>query len=205
MKPEVEAPAQVISEVIPQAAVNIQPEVQLQPQLQPQTQAEPQPQNLAPIMAATPALVAIPAAAVQPIPKNKQRHFLAVFFLSFLWGTFGVDRFYLGKYGSGFLKLITLGGFGLWTLTDLTLVMNGAVRDKQGKEMLEFERYRKFASRTVTIFTLSVLALVALTGASLVFTIMQLFQNGGIQHLIPSGGQVPSADQLQGLTGILGL
>ena len=39
----------------------------------------------------------------------KQRHFLAVFFISFMWGTLGVDRMYLGKWGTGILKLITLG------------------------------------------------------------------------------------------------
>jgi TM2 domain-containing membrane protein YozV len=41
---------------------------------------------------------------MQPNAKTKkfpgQRHFLAVFFLSFMWGVFGVDRMYLGKWGT---------------------------------------------------------------------------------------------------------
>jgi len=171
---------------------DIQPELktevdfQTQPQVQPQFQQQTQVQ-------------------VQPVLKNKQRHFLAVFFLSFMWGTFGADRFYLGKYGTGILKLVTFGGFGLWTLIDLALIMNGAMRDRQGKEMLEFERYKKFAGRTVLIFSLIVLMIVVVSGISLVYTLMQLFQNGGIQNLIPSSGQIPGADQLQGITQIPGL
>lgn len=183
MKPESEVSAQISSEA------NFQPVTQVRTDVKTQTQLEPVPELPAQVVVAV-------------IPKDKRRHFLAVFFLSFMWGTFGVDRFYLGKYGTGFLKLITLGGFGLWTLIDLSLVMSGTMRDRQGNEMLEFKRYKKFASRTVMIFTLAILAIFTMTAVSLVLTIMQLFQNGGLQQLMPSGGQIPSADQLQSLMGI---
>ena len=36
-----------------------------------------------------------------------QRSFLVALLLSILLGTLGVDRFYLGKVGTGLLKLIT--------------------------------------------------------------------------------------------------
>lgn len=137
---------------------------------------------------------------VAPTIVNKQRHFLAVFFLSFMWGTFGVDRFYLGKIWTGILKLVTFGGFGLWTIIDLSRIMSGTMRDKQGNEMLEVKRYKKFASRTVLWFAI-IVGLVVLSNIVLgilgVVSLMDSFKSGGnIQDLIPSG-LMPDTTQLQ--------
>ena len=49
--------------------------------------------------------------------------------LSLFLGYLGIDRFYIGDIGLGILKLITCGGFGIWTLIDWFFIM-GTTRDK---------------------------------------------------------------------------
>lgn len=49
--------------------------------------------------------------------------------LSLLFGTIGIDRFYIGRVGLGIGKLLTFGGLGIWALVDLFLIMD-ATRDR---------------------------------------------------------------------------
>ena len=49
--------------------------------------------------------------------------------LSLLTGELGIDRFYIGDTGLGIGKLITCGGFGIWTIIDWFLIMN-STREK---------------------------------------------------------------------------
>ena len=55
--------------------------------------------------------------------------------LSVLLGQLGVDRFYLGYVGLGVVKLITCGGFGIWWLIDLIMIITGGFRDKNGYQL----------------------------------------------------------------------
>ncbi|MEV7132633.1 Ltp family lipoprotein [Arthrobacter sp. NPDC093128] len=79
----------------------------------------------------------------QPPVSNKS--FLTTWLLSLLLGVFGVDRFYLGKTGTGILKLVTLGGFGIWALVDLILILANKMKDKQGLPLEGYDRHKKIA------------------------------------------------------------
>lgn len=52
--------------------------------------------------------------------------------LAVFLGGFGIDRFYLGKIWTGILKLITGGGFGIWWVVDVILILLNVTVDKQG-------------------------------------------------------------------------
>ena len=47
-------------------------------------------------------------------------------------GTLGIHRFYLGYTWQGIVQLLTLGGFGIWTLIDLIRIIIGDLEPKDG-------------------------------------------------------------------------
>ena len=55
--------------------------------------------------------------------------------LSIFLGEFGIDRFYLGYTGLGIVKLITVGGFGIWWLIDIIKIATGKMVDANGNAL----------------------------------------------------------------------
>lgn len=53
--------------------------------------------------------------------------------MAFFFGVFGVHRFYVGKFWTGLLLLATGGGFGIWWIVDLVLILLGRFDDAEGR------------------------------------------------------------------------
>ncbi len=67
---------------------------------------------------------------------NGNKNKTTALILSILLGEIGIDRFYLGYTGLGIIKLITVGGFGIWWIFDIIQIATGKMRDAQGKELI---------------------------------------------------------------------
>ncbi len=64
--------------------------------------------------------------------EKSEKGFVPAILLCLFLGALGVHRFYVGKIGTGILMLVTLGGFGIWALIDLIMIIVGSFKDKQG-------------------------------------------------------------------------
>jgi len=66
------------------------------------------------------------------ISDNKR---LLAIILCLVFGVFGAHRFYVGKTKTAKAMLFTIGGFGIWYLIDLIIVLFGEFTDTEGKKI----------------------------------------------------------------------
>lgn len=82
--------------------------------------------------------------------KSKQTALL----FSIFTGVLGVDRFYLGYTVSVIIKLLTVGGFGIWALIDFIRIGVDSLRPADGSPWVEEtrdENIRSIAANMQTI------------------------------------------------------
>ena len=81
-------------------------------------------------------MTAIPVAAAQRW--ESERRILPAALTCALLGIFGAHRFYVGKPRTAALQLLTLGGLGLWMLSDLILILNGEFEDADRRRLVHW-------------------------------------------------------------------
>ena len=69
------------------------------------------------------------------LPLTGDKDWTTALLLSIFTGFLGIDRFYLGYTGLGILKLVTLGGCGVWKLVDIILIAMNKLPDAQGRPL----------------------------------------------------------------------
>ncbi|KAG0328810.1 hypothetical protein BGZ99_004474 [Dissophora globulifera] len=73
-------------------------------------------------------------ASTKPKPEycESDRSYPIAILLSIFFGYVGIDRFYLGYIISSLIKLATAGGFGIWYVIDIVLIIIGGLPDHNG-------------------------------------------------------------------------
>ncbi len=126
---------------------------------------------------------ATPTTATTVTGVNHEKNYVKTLLFSAMFGYFGVDRFYLGKIGTGVLKIVTFGGLGIWVLVDFIVTLVGGAREK-GKETLELEdttKYKPFFVR-LTLVMVGIYIAILVLELLFVFVAMPKF----IQKLTPA-------------------
>ncbi len=86
------------------------------------------------------AVVCTSCGVMQPLPAElaTEKHLLPASLLCLFLGFLGAHRFYVGKIGTGWLQLLTLGGCGVWWFVDLILLLSGEFKDREGNRITEW-------------------------------------------------------------------
>lgn len=75
------------------------------------------------------------AGTEEPIVAMSSRKRLLTAIICLLLGVFGAHRFYTGRMFSAVLQFLTLGGLGIWMLTDFLIIIFGEFSDGKGKKI----------------------------------------------------------------------
>ncbi len=137
-----------------------------------------------------------PSAQQQGLSSEGEKSFIGTFLLSWLFGSFGADRFYIGKIGTAILKLVTFGGIGIWATIDLIRVCFGKFKDKQGRQLKGYEENKGWAK--VAGIILAIVNTLAILIAGGIFLSLVLTTSSGIQDKAHDTERKTDIDSIHG-------
>lgn len=65
------------------------------------------------------------------------KDWLITLLLCIFLGGLGVHRFYAGHTITGILMLVTAGGCGIWVVIDIIMIVTGAFKDSDGRDLVK--------------------------------------------------------------------
>ena len=68
----------------------------------------------------------------EPINISEKRILPTLLLFIVLSWPFGAHRFFLRRYASAILFIITIGGCGIWWIIDFILIVTGSMKDDKG-------------------------------------------------------------------------
>ena len=67
-----------------------------------------------------------------------EKKILPIFLLCLFLGWLGVHRFYVGKIWTGVFMFFTVGGFLIWWIIDLIVIVVGSFTDDEGNKITQW-------------------------------------------------------------------
>lgn len=105
------------------------------------------------------------------IVKTSEKSAVATLLLCMFLGNLGVHRFYVGKWVTGILMLLTFGGLGIWYLVDIALIVCNRFTDCRGR-VVELAKNPASFRTIMSIFTVFIVAFYGLIIGSIAMAIM---------------------------------
>jgi hypothetical protein len=86
--------------------------------------------------------------------------------LAIFTGFLGGHRYYTGRIGSAIIQTFTIGGFYIWWLIDIILILSGNFKDSQGRPLDKGKKTNSVFVKTILCIVLGIIIMGAIVNAT---------------------------------------